>query len=59
MLAEETFPLLPVNFEENNPLDARFASLARISFVIAASFFSLYTVSSSISSGLYKKRNGH
>jgi hypothetical protein len=52
MLAEEAFPFSPINFEGNSPLDARFASLAKIPFVIAASFFSLYTVSSSITSGL-------
>jgi hypothetical protein len=45
-LADEPLPFFPFDFEDNNPLDVRFASLAKIAFVIAVSFF-FFAVSSS------------
>jgi hypothetical protein len=40
-LADEPLPFFPIDFEDNNPLDVRFASLAKIAFVIAISFLAL------------------
>jgi hypothetical protein len=32
---------LPINFEDNHPLEGRFASVAKIPFVIAISFLAM------------------
>ena len=40
-LADEPLPFFPIAFEDNNPLDVRFASLAKIAFAISASFFAV------------------
>jgi len=50
-LADEALPLFPIDFEDNNPLDARFVSLAKIPFIIAVSFF---TASSSATPEMYR-----
>jgi hypothetical protein len=39
VLADEALPFFPIDFEGNHPLEVRFASLAKIPFVIAVSFF--------------------
>jgi hypothetical protein len=36
---DEALPSFPIDFEDNHPLEVRFASLAKIPFVIAVSFF--------------------
>jgi hypothetical protein len=51
ILAEEAFPFFSVNFVGKNPLDAGATSLAKIPFVIAASFFGLHLDC--------KQHNGH
>jgi hypothetical protein len=37
-LADEALAFFPIDFEDNNPLGARLASLAKIPFIIAVSF---------------------
>ena len=40
-LGDEALSFFPVNFEDHNPLEIRFASLAKIPFVIAVYFFAV------------------